>query len=64
MRTEKEVKAEIRRIKEDNSHVLDGSLSTVVENAPRALMQLSAAARLQVLHWVLEKEYTVPWRRK
>jgi hypothetical protein len=64
MRTEKEVKAEIRRIKKDNSHVLDGSLSTVVENAPRALMQLSAAARLQVLHWVLEKEYTVPWRKK
>ncbi len=57
MKTEKEIKAEIKKIEADYAHVLAGSIATIDINAPRALMQISAMRRLDALHWVLGTEY-------
>jgi hypothetical protein len=57
MKTATEVKAKIAELRKSYSHVLTGTTATVFENAPRALMQLDAEAKLTVLHWVLGKEY-------
>jgi len=57
MKTEQEIKATIKKIKQDYNHVLTGSVATVTINAPRALMQLDAETTLNTLHWVLGTEY-------
>lgn len=56
MKTEKEIREEIKRMTKNNQHVLDCYPATVGINAPRALMQLSAVASLRELYWVLEEE--------
>jgi len=53
MRTEQEIRDMIKQIEESNAHVLRGSLATIVENAPRALMQLAAKSRLEGLYYAL-----------
>lgn len=60
MRSKQEIKHRIREVKADYAHVLRGSLATVQINAPRALLQVQAEAKLATLHWVLCKE----WRLK
>uniref|UniRef100_A0A6M3LQ68 Uncharacterized protein n=1 Tax=viral metagenome TaxID=1070528 RepID=A0A6M3LQ68_9ZZZZ len=59
IKTEKEIKEKIAKIKEDYHHVLYiGGLSTIEVNAPRALMQISATTMLTTLYWVLGKSFT------
>ena len=57
MKTEKEIRKRIKKIKKDFSHVLTGTLATVDINTPRALMQLSAEARLEELYLVIGEKY-------
>jgi hypothetical protein len=64
VKTEKEITELIKEIQEGNKHVLVGDRSTLVENAPRALMQLSAESRLDTLYWVLEKLYKSKLKRQ
>lgn len=53
MRTEKEIRHKIKDVENGYAHVLKGSMATIVENAPRALMQLSATALLDGLYFSL-----------
>jgi len=53
MRTEKEVREHIKVVEKAYKHVLDGSMATIVENALRALMQLTATSKLDSLYWVI-----------
>lgn len=53
MKTEKEVLKRIKQIKKDRAYLLTGGKSTIVENAPRALMQLETETVLGTLRWVL-----------
>ena len=58
MVSEKEVKAKIKEINEDYHHVLHvGGCADVWTNAPRALMQCEAEAKLKILHWCLRKNF-------
>lgn len=57
MRTAKEIRAEIRTIKKDYAHVLKGKIATIQINAPRALMQIHAEAKLYALHWTLGESF-------
>lgn len=56
MKTEKEINEEIKRITEGYWHVLDCYLATTEINSPRALMQVSAKAQLDVFYFVLGKK--------
>lgn len=62
MKSEEEIKAEIKEIEKNYSHVLTGSLATVTINAPRALMQLDAETKLSTLHWVLGTTYKTKYK--
>jgi hypothetical protein len=57
VRTEKEIEGMIKVIESTYDHVLTGSLATIHVNAPRALMQSSAEAKLQALYWTLGRQY-------
>ena len=57
MKTEKQIRQQINKLKYDYKHVLTGTIATIDINAPRALMQLSSEAQLQALHWVLGEKY-------
>ena len=57
MKISREIESEIIRIKTSCKQVLTGSLATVDINAPRALMQITAEAKLRTLYWVLDKEF-------
>jgi hypothetical protein len=61
MKTRDEVEAKIRQIEADFSHVLTGSVATVVINAPRALEQVAAETKLATLHWVLGTKFKSKW---
>jgi hypothetical protein len=68
VRTEKEIKDKIKEIEGRYSHVLKGSMATVIENAPRALTQLSTTSLLSGLYFALGKErpkyeYELPKKR-
>ena len=56
IRPEQEIRDRIKEIENDYSHVLKGSFATIVENAPRALMQLEAKAKLQALYYTLKEK--------
>lgn len=62
MRSKEEIKHRIREVKSQYNHVLRGSLATVQINAPRALLQVQAEAKLATLNWVLLKEWH--WKPK
>jgi hypothetical protein len=57
MKTEQEIKQQIKAIESGYSGVLTGTMATVDINAPRALMQFEAESRLRTLHWVLGTTY-------
>ncbi len=57
MKNEKEIRQQIADLKGAYAHVLQGSSVTVQINAPRALMQVEAEAKLRALHWVLGEKY-------
>jgi hypothetical protein len=56
-RTVKEIEQAIHELENSNKEILTGELSTIIENAPRALMQLSTEAKLQTLYWAIGKVY-------
>lgn len=56
MKTEKEIREEIKKVTEDYLHVLDCYPATIGINAPRALMQLAAISKLDTLYRILEKK--------
>jgi hypothetical protein len=65
MKTEAEVRAEIKEIEEGYEHVLSGSLATTQINAPRACMQIEAVSRLQGLYWMLgERRPQYPFEKQ
>jgi hypothetical protein len=57
MRTKEEIQAEIKQVETNFAHVLRGSVATVDINAPRALLQIDAEAKLAALHWVIGTKY-------
>jgi hypothetical protein len=57
VKTEAEIREMIKAVKRDYAHVLRGTIATIVENAPRALMQLEAEAKLDTLYWILGERY-------
>ena len=56
MKTEKEIKQEIKRVTLAYRHVLDCGLATVEVNAPRALMQQDAQIQLNTLYATIGKK--------
>jgi len=56
MKTEKEIRAKIKEQENSYRYVLEGSMATIVENAPRALMQLSATSLLSGLYFALGEQ--------
>ena len=59
MKTESEVRALIKKITEDNAHVLNTAPASVVINAPRALIQVAAKSQLSALYGILNEERPV-----
>lgn len=57
MKTKEEIESQIAKLEKDYEHVLTGSVATIQINAPRALMQMDAEAKLSTLHWVLGTKY-------
>jgi hypothetical protein len=55
MKSEKEVRQQIKDIELKYDYLLKGSMATIENNAPRALMQLSVTSQLEALYWVLGK---------
>ena len=55
MKTKQEILDKIKEVESLYSHVLTGKNATIVENAPRALMQLSSTAFLDGLYFVIGK---------
>lgn len=53
LRTEKEIREQIKAVTESYKHVLDCKLAGIQINAPRALMQLEASAKLDTLYWTI-----------
>ena len=56
MVSEQKVVEKIEEITTDNEEILNCGLATVDINAPRALMQLTATTKLDMLYMVLQKE--------
>ena len=56
MKTEKEIKEKIKELEFNNKYLLEGELSTIVENAPRALMQLQTISQLRGLYFTLDEK--------
>ena len=55
MKTKEEIKEQIKNITSSQAHIFNQKCADITINAPLALMQLSAGARLDVLYWVLEE---------
>jgi hypothetical protein len=53
MKTEEEIRAEIKQTTENYLHVLERGRATIDINAPVSLMQLGAITALNRLYWVL-----------
>ncbi len=62
--SEKDIRVRIGQIKQDYSHILEGSLSTIQINAPRALMQVRVIGLLETLYWVLGENFQHKWKGK
>lgn len=59
MKTEKEIRDKIYDVEKGYGHVLKGSMASIDENAPRALMQLSATSLLEGLYYSLGEKHPV-----
>ncbi len=64
MKTEKDIRFLIGQIKQDFEHVLKGSPATFKINLPRAIMQITALERLQILYWILEEHFVHKWDKE
>ena len=51
------IRKRIREIEEQYAHVLEGELSNIQINAPRALLQLQAESKLEELYGLLGEKY-------
>jgi hypothetical protein len=58
MKSEKDIRIRIAQIKQDNEHLLSGSLATVDINAPRALGQVAVCNQLGALLWVIGETFS------
>ena len=56
MKTQKEIREQIKKITESNRHVLDCGMAKIDINNVRALMQMNATIQLDVLYWVLNEK--------
>lgn len=56
MRAETEIRTQIKAVTNFYQYILDLGPATVVINAPRALMQITAKEKLETLYWVLGEE--------
>jgi len=56
MISEKRIRERIKKVNEQYKHVLDSSPTSIVVNAPRALMQLEGITILDTLYGVLEEK--------
>ncbi len=54
--TEEKIIAAIKEVTRDYKHVLDCGPASVEINSPRALMQVSAIAKLDMLHMFINKK--------
>lgn len=57
MKNPEEIRAQIALLHKHYDHVLHGECSTILINAPRALLQLEAESHLKALHWVLGETF-------
>ena len=64
MKTEKNIRIRIAQIKQENEHLLTGSLATVDINAPRALGQIAVKKMLEGLYWVIEEKFEHKFKGK
>lgn len=64
MKTEKDIRIRIAQIKQENEHLLSGSLATVDINAPRALGQIAVKKMLETLYWVIEENFAHQFKGK
>ena len=64
MKSEKDIRIRIAQIKQENSHLLEGSPASVEVNAPRAIFQVRTIALLDSLYWVLEENFQHKWPKK
>ena len=53
MKEEKEIREQIEKIIKSYNHVLTIPPASIVINAPRALMQITARSTLDALYWCL-----------
>jgi len=53
MKTDKEIRIQIAKIKKSYKHVLNCYPATIQINSSRALMQLTATSGLDQLYWVM-----------
>ena len=51
MKSQKDIRIRIAQIKQENSHLLEGSPASVEVNAPRAIFQVRIIALLDSLYW-------------
>lgn len=63
MRTEKEIRAQIKKVEKESAAVLNRKLETIQINAPVALMQLQAESHLSALYWTLGQKYQSTLKR-
>lgn len=64
MKTAKDIRVRIGKIKQDFKHVLSGSPATIQINQPRAIMQISTILRLETLYWVLGENFVHKWDKE
>lgn len=64
MKKEKDIRILISQIKQDYEHVLKGSPATIQVNQPRAVMQIYAISRLEILYWVLGEVFQHKWNKE
>jgi hypothetical protein len=65
MVSEKQIRDKIKEINDNYHHVLHvGGCADVWTNAPRALMQCEAEAKLAILHWCLGEKFIHKYPRK
>jgi hypothetical protein len=64
MKSQKDIRIRIAQIKQENSHLLEGSPASVEVNAPRAIFQVRTIALLDSLYWVLGENFQHKWPKK
>lgn len=53
MKSEQEIRDQIKEIESDNDHLINQKGALIQINAPVALLQISTKSRLDALYWTL-----------